>query len=93
MNRNAKEEYKNRRIRGAKFFDLDNNFSDHSSPYPHMLPSQKEFYNQVARIGVKPTDLVIAYDGVNFYTIFECKKKFIKILVGYIFSSQMLVDV
>ena len=43
-----------------------------------MLPSQKEFYNQVARIGVKPTDLVIAYDGVNFYTIFKCKKKIYK---------------
>src|SRR5579859_2599436 len=42
VSRNAFAEFKNSRIPGARFFDLDK-VSDTSSPYPHMLPSSEQF--------------------------------------------------
>ena len=42
IKRNAKKEYKQKRIPGAVFFDIDD-VSDKKSSLPHMLPSRKTF--------------------------------------------------
>ena len=67
MNRNAKEEFNQRRIQGAKFFDLDNSFSA-PSPFPHTLPDPESFWKQVGALGIEKNDAIVAYDGV--YSLF-----------------------
>lgn len=44
--RNPMEEFKESRIPGARFFNLDE-VIDKSSPYPHMLPSAEDFAKAV----------------------------------------------
>jgi hypothetical protein len=44
--RNSVAEFKQSRIPGARFFNLDE-VTDKSSPYPHMLPSAEDFAKAV----------------------------------------------
>ena len=58
--RNHGEEYKKKRIRGARRFDIED-VSDHSSPLPHMLPSSQFFAEKVSALGVSSSDHVVVY--------------------------------
>ncbi|MGH7593856.1 MAG: 3-mercaptopyruvate sulfurtransferase [Gemmatimonadales bacterium] len=59
---NANAEYQAAHIPRAIRFDLDA-VSDHSTDLPHMLPSPEQFAATVERLGIRPTDRVICYDG------------------------------
>ncbi|KAK8104147.1 uncharacterized protein PG998_011180 [Apiospora kogelbergensis] len=50
-----------KRIPKAKFFDLDKVIDKHS-PYPHMLPSAKDFAAAMSELGIKKDDTVVVYD-------------------------------
>ncbi|KAF2454300.1 Rhodanese-like domain-containing protein [Lineolata rhizophorae] len=49
------------RIPRARFFDLDA-VKDPTSPYPHMLPSPKDFAASLGRLGIRKDDAVVVYD-------------------------------
>jgi len=72
VNRSAIEEYKHRRIQGAKFFDLDNHFSDKKSPYPHMLPDKTTFWRHASQLGIEKGDFIVAYDGMGIFSSARC---------------------
>lgn len=65
QNRDAKAEYRQTHIPGARFFDIDT-IADHSSPLPHMLPSPENFAAAVAKLGIGNDTLVVAYDSNDF---------------------------
>lgn len=50
------------RIPKARFFDLDRVIDRHS-PYPHMLPSPKEFAAAMSELGIRREDIVVVYDS------------------------------
>jgi thiosulfate/3-mercaptopyruvate sulfurtransferase len=58
----AKEDYQQRHIPGAVFFDIDA-IADHASALPHMLPSADAFANAVGALGVGDGDRVVVYDS------------------------------
>jgi thiosulfate/3-mercaptopyruvate sulfurtransferase len=60
----AAEDYAMRHIPGAIFFDIDV-VSDHSSPLPHMLPSEAAFAASVGRLGIGNDDRVVIYDSAG----------------------------
>lgn len=60
--RNAKEEYKDKHIPGALYFDIDE-CSDTSSPYAHMLPSTEQFEQYAGNFGITPDTHVVVYDN------------------------------
>jgi thiosulfate/3-mercaptopyruvate sulfurtransferase len=60
--RDAEAEYRLAHIPGAVRFDLDEQ-SDRTSDLPHMLPTADQFAAALERIGVRPDDRVICYDG------------------------------
>lgn len=62
MGRDAEAEYLAAHVPGAVRFDLDA-VSDPDSGLPHMLPTPERFAAVVERLGVRPSDLVICYDG------------------------------
>lgn len=53
--------FREQRIPKAKFFDLDK-VIDKRSPYPHMLPSAKEFAAAMSELGIRKDDTVVVYD-------------------------------
>src|SRR5262249_22079083 len=61
----AQEDYAQRHIPGASFFDYDV-ISDRASSLPHMLPSGAEFARHMERLGIGDEHLVVAYDGTGW---------------------------
>ncbi|KAL9946217.1 hypothetical protein D7B24_000533 [Verticillium nonalfalfae] len=53
--------FREQRIPKAKFFDLDK-VIDRNSPYPHMLPSGKDFAATMSELGIRKDDTVVVYD-------------------------------
>lgn len=67
MARNGKAEYEAKRIPGARFFDIDG-VSDRSTSLPHMLPSEEEFADHAARLGIQSGKPVVVYDGAGLFS-------------------------
>jgi thiosulfate/3-mercaptopyruvate sulfurtransferase len=58
------QEYREARIPGAQFFDI-NGVADLSTDLPHMLPSPEEFSRHVRAMGVRTDSRIVAYDATN----------------------------
>jgi thiosulfate/3-mercaptopyruvate sulfurtransferase len=52
-------------VPGAHFVDLDRDLASPKGPGRHPLPSPEQFADVLARIGVGPDDLVVAYDDTG----------------------------
>ncbi len=61
-NRDARTEYEERHIPGARFFDIDA-ISDHDAGSPHMLPSAEQFACAMRDLGVREDDRIVVYDN------------------------------
>ena len=61
----AREEYAQRHIPGAAFFDIDA-VADQASALPHMLPSADQFAHDVGALGITNDDLVGICDGGDY---------------------------
>lgn len=66
-NRNARREFADRHIPGARFFDIDQ-ISDPDSDLPHMLPTPHNFSKAVQKLGVSNDTQVVAYDGKGLFS-------------------------
>ncbi|KAJ1173690.1 hypothetical protein NDU88_005516 [Pleurodeles waltl] len=60
--RDARQEYLERHIPGASFFDIEV-CKDQASPYEVMLPSEQVFGDYVGSLGVGNNTHVVVYDG------------------------------
>src|SRR5574338_1190702 len=58
----GRDEYLERHIPGARFFDIDE-LSDRSNPAPHMLGSADDFARAMERLGVGSGDRILVYDN------------------------------
>ena len=65
--RNALDEFNNKHIPNARFFDIDQ-ISDRKSSLPHMLPDEDYFSKMVSSLGIKNDDTVIVYDNSIFFS-------------------------
>ena len=63
--RNSFSEYRSAHLPSARFFDVDA-VADTQSPLPHMLPSQNQFEQAVASMGIDNDTHVIVYDNNSF---------------------------
>ena len=57
----AINEYSNKHIPGALFWDLDEH-SDKDSPFPHMLPNSDYWTRMLWSFGIKNDDHIVVYD-------------------------------
>ncbi|NSX54578.1 3-mercaptopyruvate sulfurtransferase [Parasulfitobacter algicola] len=67
MNRDAKAEYRDQHIPGARFFDLDD-ISDNRSDMPHMAPPIEKFMSRLRAMGVGDGHQVVVYDGMGIFS-------------------------
>lgn len=65
--RNARQEFLERRIPGARFFDIDE-IADTASSLPHTLPSAEKFAARMRKMGIGDGKRVIAYDTLGLYS-------------------------
>jgi len=59
--RTGLDAFRKQRIPKARFFDVDK-VVDKRSPYPHMLPSAKDFAAAMSELGIRKEDTVVVYD-------------------------------
>ncbi|MGW5395233.1 sulfurtransferase [Streptomyces sp. NPDC003952] len=57
-----------RRIPGARPFDLDGALSDHTAAAPHTMPGPAAFAEAMRALGVDDGSTVVAYDGAGIYS-------------------------
>ena len=62
--RNAKDEYNEAHIPGARFFDIDE-ISDQWSDLPHMAPPIEKFMSRMRAMGVGDGHQIVIYDGAG----------------------------
>ncbi|KAG8826700.1 hypothetical protein FRC19_008155 [Serendipita sp. 401] len=60
--RNARQEFEKARIRGAKYFDLDEVASPNELGLKHMMPSSEQFKEACDQLGITKEDSVVLYD-------------------------------
>jgi thiosulfate/3-mercaptopyruvate sulfurtransferase len=65
--RNAKAEYENAHIPGARFFDIDE-ISDQRSALPHMAPPVEKFMSRMRAMGVGDGHQVVIYDSTGIFS-------------------------
>ncbi len=65
--RDGKAEFKQARIPGAQFFDL-NGIADHSTDLPHMLPTEAQFAAAMDALGIQNDSTVVVYDGAGIFS-------------------------
>ena len=56
------------RIPGARFLDIDNDFSDTSSDLPHTMLSESEFASKAQALGINNSSTLIIYDNLGVYS-------------------------
>lgn len=64
MKRDAREEYAQAHIPGARFVDLEE-VSDARSSLPHMAPPPEKFLSRMRRLGVGDGHAIVVYDGAE----------------------------
>ena len=74
--RNGFNEYKNKHIKNAIFFDLDKN-SKKDTDLPHMLPDVKSWEDIVSNMGIKNDDQIVIYDNSDVISSCRCWYNFI----------------
>ncbi|EJJ31429.1 3-mercaptopyruvate sulfurtransferase [Rhizobium sp. CF142] len=57
----AADDYHERHIPGARFFDIDR-IADTSSPLPHMLPAAEVFERFAGQLGLSNDSVIVVYD-------------------------------
>ena len=65
--RDAKAEYTNAHIPGARFFDIDE-IADLRSALPHMAPPPEKFVSRMRAMGIGDGHQVVVYDGSGLFS-------------------------
>lgn len=68
LKRSAVDEFKAKRIPGAKFFDIDG-VSDAANPAPHMLPSTQGMRASLHALGLNDDKAVVLYDNDGMFSV------------------------
>lgn len=55
-------------IKGARFFDLKNEFSDPISPFPNTLPTPEAFEAACRKLGINKNSQLVVYDDLGAYS-------------------------
>lgn len=65
--RDINAEYRAKHLPNAPFFDIEA-LSDHTSPYPHMLPRPETFAVAMRELGVSSDKHLVVYDEGNLFS-------------------------
>ena len=66
--RDGFEEWKNQRIKNARFFDFDQKLCAPGSNLPHMMPDAEHFTAEVKKLGLNNNSVVVIYDSIGLFS-------------------------
>ena len=55
-------------IKGARLFDIKNNFSDTGNPLPNTFPSEEKFTAEAQKLGINSNSTIVVYDTTGIYS-------------------------
>lgn len=55
-------------IPGARYFDLQEAFSDKNSPFSNTLPTEEQFEIESRKLGINKTSKIIVFDNLGIYS-------------------------
>jgi thiosulfate/3-mercaptopyruvate sulfurtransferase len=55
-------------IKGARLFDIKNNFSDTSISLPNTFPTQEKFTSESQKLGINKNSTIVVYDTLGIYS-------------------------
>ncbi|NRT12841.1 sulfurtransferase [Flavobacterium sp. 14A] len=55
-------------IKGARFFDMKNDFSDTTNPLPNTLPTADQFTAAAQQLGINSNSKLVIYDSLGIYS-------------------------
>jgi len=61
-------EFRNLMIKGSRFFDIKNDFSDTESPFPNTFPSKEKFESSCSKLGVNNDSIIVIYDALGVFS-------------------------
>lgn len=64
----APEKIAKETIPGSLFFDIEKDFSDHTSGLPHTLINAKEFETKARALGINKDSMIIVFDAYGVYS-------------------------
>lgn len=62
------EELPERKIPGARFFDIKNVFSDTSATFPNTWPGERAFIEAAKKLGINRNSVIVVYDDHGIYS-------------------------
>ncbi|WP_318481900.1 sulfurtransferase [Photobacterium leiognathi] len=68
VDRNAEQELIDKRIQGARFFDINDKLAAPNTDLPHMLPSAEQFAREVSKLGISNDTHVVIYDSLGMFS-------------------------
>ncbi|MCW8194697.1 sulfurtransferase [Proteobacteria bacterium 005FR1] len=55
-------------IAGARRFDIEAEFSDHTTALPHMMPSADQFEREARRLGIQQNSALVIFDNLGIFS-------------------------
>jgi thiosulfate/3-mercaptopyruvate sulfurtransferase len=68
LDQNQSDQNQSLQIKGARLFDIKNNFSDTSNPLPNTFPSAEQFTAECQKLGINKNSLIVVYDSLGIYS-------------------------
>ncbi|WP_305372112.1 sulfurtransferase [Photobacterium leiognathi] len=68
VDRSAEQELIDKRIQGARFFDINDKLAAPNTDLPHMLPSAEQFAREVGKLGISNGTHVVIYDSLGMFS-------------------------
>jgi thiosulfate/3-mercaptopyruvate sulfurtransferase len=65
---NIKTDLENIQIKGTRFFDIKNTFSDTNNPLPNTIPNPEQFQAEARKLGINKNSIVVIYDNLGIYS-------------------------
>ena len=65
---NLKTDLENLQIKGTRFFDIKNTFSDTTNPLPNSMPSPQQFEFEAKKLGINKNSIIVVYDNLGIYS-------------------------
>ena len=64
---NVAPEFPGIKIKHARLFDLDEDFSEPKTDLPHMLPAPEHFEKPARKLGINQASKIVVYDNLGIY--------------------------
>jgi thiosulfate/3-mercaptopyruvate sulfurtransferase len=66
--RNGHEEWIEKHIPGARYFDFDTTICDTRNDLPHMLPNTETFSHECRSLGIDQDSVIVVYDALGIFS-------------------------